>query len=50
MGRKLAGLIGIVTAVLAFGLTATVEMGHSPVQQDVRHVLAEGKGPTGAGS
>jgi hypothetical protein len=47
MGRKLAGLIGILVATLAFGLGSTAAAGHS--HSTVRHsqqVLAEDQGPT----
>ncbi|MFI5754887.1 hypothetical protein [Streptomyces sp. NPDC051569] len=46
MGRKLAGLVGIFAAALAFGLGATVEAGHTQGPQAGHHVLAEDKGPT----
>jgi hypothetical protein len=48
MGRKLAGLIGIITAALVFGLTPGAEDGHDQVKRPERHVMAEGKGPTTA--
>ncbi|SEN19081.1 hypothetical protein [Actinacidiphila rubida] len=50
MGRKLAGLAGIIVAVLAFGLTATGTAGHAPASSPAHHALAEGKGPTSTGS
>jgi hypothetical protein len=47
MGRKLAGLAGILTAVLAFGLTTTgTSDHHAPQLSAAHHALAEGKGPT----
>jgi hypothetical protein len=46
MGRKLAGMVGILTAVLAFGLTATTATGHAPALSHGHDALAEGKGPT----
>ncbi|MEU5510781.1 hypothetical protein [Streptomyces fungicidicus] len=49
MGRKLAGLIGIVTAALVFGLAPGVEVGHDQVKRAEPHVMAEGKGPTTIG-
>jgi hypothetical protein len=49
MGRKLAGLIGIITAALVFGLAPGVDAGHGRVKQPERHVMAEGKGPTTIG-
>ncbi|WP_331763803.1 hypothetical protein OH738_40505 (plasmid) [Streptomyces hirsutus] len=49
MGRKLAGLIGIVTAALVFGLVPGAETAHDQVKHAERHVMAEGKGPTTIG-
>lgn len=49
MGRKLAGIFGILAATLAFGIGATVEAGHSQGQQGSQHVLAESTGPTSIG-
>lgn len=50
MGRRLATLIGITTAILAFGLTSAAETGHAQSHHAERHSLAEGKGPTSAGA
>ncbi|WP_329529727.1 hypothetical protein OG568_48430 (plasmid) [Streptomyces sp. NBC_01450] len=46
MGRKRAGLVGILTAVLAFGLTAMGTADHAPKPSPAHHALAEDKGPT----
>lgn len=46
MGRKLAGLVGTITALLAFGLTVTSATAHTPAPSPAHHTLAEGKGPT----
>lgn len=45
MRRRLAALIGITTAVLAFGLTSVAATGHGPAHTGT-HAVAEGKGPT----
>ncbi|AYC41740.1 hypothetical protein [Streptomyces griseorubiginosus] len=49
MGRKLAGLIGIITAALVFGLVPGAQAGQDKVEHSVMHVMAEGKGPTTVG-
>jgi hypothetical protein len=46
MGRKLAGLFGIVAAALAFGLGAAHEAGHSQGWQSVQHLRADVQDPT----
>ncbi|MFE4863150.1 hypothetical protein [Streptomyces sp. NPDC056670] len=46
MGRKSAGLVGIVAAVLAFGLGATIEAGHPQVRPAGVQVVADDRGPT----
>ncbi|MEU1534987.1 hypothetical protein [Streptomyces fagopyri] len=47
MARRLAGLIGIITAAIVIGLAPAVESGHSQARHAAPLVLAEGKGPTG---
>lgn len=49
MGRRLAGLIGVITATLALGLASVMELGHSQTHHAGHHAVAEGKGPTIAG-
>jgi hypothetical protein len=46
MGRKLAGVFGIVAAVLAFGFGTSVEAG--PLNHTAGHhvVVADGQNPT----
>lgn len=46
MGRKSAGLVGIVATVLALGLGASVEAGATQDRQTGLHVVAEDQGPT----
>ncbi|CAM5467936.1 hypothetical protein AB0M94_09225 [Streptomyces xanthochromogenes] len=46
MGRKSAGLVGIVAAVLAFGLGATIEAGQPQVHPAGARVVADDRGPT----
>ncbi|MFE2015969.1 hypothetical protein, partial [Streptomyces sp. NPDC059491] len=46
MGRKSAGLVGIVAAALAFGLGATVEAGQAQIQPAGVRVVADDQGPT----
>ncbi len=48
MGRKQAGLVGVITAALVFGLALEVGTGDSPTQPGGHHAIAEGKGPTSA--
>ncbi|MFF1650357.1 hypothetical protein [Streptomyces sp. NPDC058240] len=46
MGRKLAGLFGIIAATLAFGIGTAVEVGQSHDSRGVQQVVADDKGPT----
>ncbi len=46
MGRKSAGFVGIVAAVLALGLGATAEALHTQGRPAGVHVVAEDQGPT----
>ncbi|MFE0525304.1 hypothetical protein [Streptomyces sp. NPDC058954] len=46
MGRKSAGLVGIVAAVLALGLGATIETGHAQGHSAGVRVVADDRGPT----
>ncbi|WP_326695886.1 hypothetical protein OG909_32420 [Streptomyces sp. NBC_01754] len=48
MGRKSAGLVGIVAA-LAFGLGVGAEAGHVQIQPADVHVVADDQGPTSIG-
>ncbi|MFE7465427.1 hypothetical protein ACFU6R_15185 [Streptomyces sp. NPDC057499] len=46
MGRKLAGIFGIVAATLALGIGAAAESGHSYGSGAAQQVVADDKGPT----
>ncbi|PKW06091.1 hypothetical protein SAMN05428944_6867 [Streptomyces sp. 1222.5] len=46
MGRKSAGLVGIVAAVLTLGLGASIEAGHSQDRPAGARVVADDRGPT----
>ncbi|WP_327233084.1 hypothetical protein OG349_03045 [Streptomyces sp. NBC_01317] len=46
MGRKLAGLFGIIAATLAFGFGTVAEAGHTQGPQSSQQVVADDKGPT----
>ncbi|WP_329593929.1 hypothetical protein OG298_35105 [Streptomyces sp. NBC_01005] len=50
MGRKLAGLFGIIAATLAFGIGTVVEAGQSHDARSIQQVLADDKGPTVIGT
>ncbi|MER6264893.1 hypothetical protein ABT203_35845 [Streptomyces sp900105245] len=46
MGRKSAGLVGIVAAVLTLGLGVSIEAGHSQDRPAGVRVVADDRGPT----
>ncbi|PZG85665.1 hypothetical protein C1I97_33455 [Streptomyces sp. NTH33] len=50
MGRKSTGLVGIVAAVLALGLGATIETGHPQGHSAGVRVVADDRGPTVIGT
>ncbi|MER5618201.1 hypothetical protein [Streptomyces sp. NPDC002215] len=50
MGRKLAGIFGIVAATLAFGIGTAVEAGQAHDARSIQQVLADDKGPTVIGT
>ncbi|MFE4050305.1 hypothetical protein [Streptomyces sp. YIM B13518] len=50
MGRKSTGLVGIVAAVLALGLGATIETGHPQGRSAGARVVADDRGPTVVGT
>ncbi|SFY41350.1 hypothetical protein OH786_04725 [Streptomyces atratus] len=50
MGRKLAGIFGIVAATLAFGIGTAVEAGQSNDFRSIQQVVADDKGPTIVGT
>ncbi|MFJ3258197.1 hypothetical protein ACIPK9_35870 [Streptomyces sp. NPDC086771] len=50
MGRKLAGIFGIVAATLAFGIGTAVEAGQSHDSRGIQQVVADDKGPTVIGT
>ncbi|MFF2520957.1 hypothetical protein [Streptomyces liangshanensis] len=46
MGRKLAGLFGIIAATLAFGFGTVTQAAHSQGPRSTQQVVADDKGPT----